>query len=413
MPHLRLLAAAGVCVLLACSDSPFEVGSVPVSGRASVRHVDLNPSGSGYFLSGISPETCFNNLNPNITDADHDWLDDNCEYQLAMAFRPLLQMSAMESCPEGQPYWAAKYFPHADFVRLAYMPAWHYDCDVGYHYGDSEFITVDIVYNPSSNHWQLWNMWTSAHWKATLLGIGVDFSRWTSYSGVEFPDRPQGHPRVWVSSGKHANYPTQNSCNNQGVTIDTCLLYVFLANDSGPRFGASFRLNVLPNRNAGSRFADLLGCTYPVLAFVRPSRCEMFFTEQRFNGWWDAPPGVGGASAYFEHLMSDHFEYSGPNPGPGPAPYSPPNTTFNVSVTGTSGIAAGAWCEWYAATAGGTPPYSYAWTINDQPVGDGSSLLQHYNDGYSFVIRVTATDQTNHTAFGEHPVSVVPGMYCH
>jgi hypothetical protein len=124
-----------------------------------------------------------------VVDEDHDWLDDNCEFELAKGFAPRWSMSIQDDCPGGEPVWAAKYFPGQGRVRIAFMPAYYDDCpNTGTffgagagHPGDSEFTMVEISFNAATQHWEMAQMFLTAH-----LGTIGDRSQWVAASDAEY-----------------------------------------------------------------------------------------------------------------------------------------------------------------------------------------------------------------------------------
>ena len=61
---------------------------------------DPSPGANGIWLGNtVTGNVCYKNYNASIIDNDGDWLDDNCEYQLAKAFAPSVNMYAYEACP--------------------------------------------------------------------------------------------------------------------------------------------------------------------------------------------------------------------------------------------------------------------------------------------------------------------------
>jgi hypothetical protein len=127
-------------------------------------------------------------------------------------------MSPEDDCPGGEPYWAAKYFNNiqpynwGDFVRIAYLQSYYFDCGTLGHNGDSELIQLTVAYVPSRQHRRLINSWISAH--AVLDGTpgnevtgeaGSNSSTWGLF--FQWPSaRTYSWPRVYVSPNKHGNY---------------------------------------------------------------------------------------------------------------------------------------------------------------------------------------------------------------
>jgi serine protease len=92
--------------------------------------------------------------------------------------------------------------------------------------------------------------------------------------------------------------------------------------------------------------------------------------------------------------------------------YQPPPPPFTVTIVGNTEIQASLSCQWSAIVSGGTAPYSYSWTVNGAPAGDNSASLSYENDGSSFTITVTVTDQTGAIVPDDHAVAIVSGSYC-
>jgi hypothetical protein len=56
--------------------------------------------------------------------------------------------------------------------------------------------------------------------------------------------------------------------------------------------------------------------------------------------------------------------------------------------------------------SGGTEPYTFEWTVDGQPVGDGSSMLTFANSGSSFLLGVLARDANGLTGTNAKSVAV-------
>jgi hypothetical protein len=61
---------------------------------------------------------------------------------------------------------------------------------------------------------------------------------------------------------------------------------------------------------------------------------------------------------------------------------------------------------------GGTPPYSFEWTVDRVPAGGDSNALVHTNDGNDFTLHVKVTDATMATGVAYLPVTIDPNYYC-
>src|SRR3954464_2503725 len=152
------------CRRLPCSGDPITTPGGPVVWRffGSVNDPgeyeapnDPSPGANGLWLGAtVTPATCFNDQTRAIVDADQDWLDDRCEEEIARGFAPRWGMSDADDCPGGEPAWAAKYFPNNQIVRVMFMPAYYRDCGADGHNGDSEYVIVDIRFNPTTQHWE-------------------------------------------------------------------------------------------------------------------------------------------------------------------------------------------------------------------------------------------------------------------
>jgi hypothetical protein len=380
--------------------------------------IDPAPTAPGYFLSGVNPDVCFLDRNRYITDADADWLDDSCEYQLATAFSPAMFIANSDGCPGWEPYWAAKYFNTMQVIRIAYMMAYYRDCGSEGHEGDSEFITVEVGFDDATRHWTFLAMWTSAHYKGSLYQIHDDDSRWWNPARTMFSDKELGHPIIWVSIDKHANYPDPSLCNTYR---DSCS-WQYTAR----------RVPILQERNSGSRHRDLVGCVTSGAPHAYANRCESFYTSKRFNGWYRVgcyyynyshqPPWVecsdsyqencnfnnvqnycwSGVTPYAEILLSDKFEERAGNWGPGP--YGPYDESSNwPHITGPQVLSPGQYGTWNAAWTGRTLTQC-TWYVDDVLVSQGgctysasfSSASYHY-------FRVSVVTDQGVTGDGPNP----------
>ena len=123
------------------------------------------------------------------------------------------------------------------------------------------------------------------------------------YNALEYPSggKYQGYPRVWVSRGKHGNYPKQNACDAGGAGgTDTC----------DENF-AEARMEFNWNRNIGSPSRHMLDCTLAkpeMQYFLTGTECywdgyslSQSPPPERFFGWWwqdGANPYQGGSTPY-------------------------------------------------------------------------------------------------------------------
>lgn len=358
---------------------------------------DPSSTSAGIWLGDtISPHTCFADyaVGSAFTDADKDWLSDRCEAALAYAFAPVLQFSGLEQCPGGEPYWAAKYFPTPGVVRIAYLPAYYVDCGPdgslfpptysSGHFGDSEFMSVEVAFNPVTHHWEFRRMWLSAHY-----GGATDHSGWVSAPGTIFPYHPLTRPLVFVSADKHGNYASLDACSweiGPGVYHETCDQGAYLV-----------RMPTKSTHNLGSPFGPK-GCVAAEYAgLANDGRLECFYTPRSgecFAGWiavqCDAP--IPTSTPYIVYLNSDKFEVFNDNAvndhGPGPNP-----PTFSVSISGPNAPTSATYATWTAQPTYGFPAYSVSWYEDGVFVGTGTSFSDLMGDaGTIFTLTATATD---------------------
>lgn len=253
---------------------------------------DPYPNAMGYWLgTSTTPTKCFDPSGQTINDIDYDGMNDYCERMLAEHFRPQLIYHPFDCNMGMEPYWAAKYFENVAsnpgsnhrVARVAYLFSYYLDCGApsGYgvactiqglfgtaftlggvlpawaigplpvtdedlcdgHWGDSEFVILDIEYNEDTEHWFTASAFFSAHW----MTEGDKSRRVTWQGGLQFPDKTGGYPEVWVAHGKHANYPSRDVCEDDGQFADNCAgNYPRMR----PRYG--------PQYNVGSMQANLI-----------------------------------------------------------------------------------------------------------------------------------------------------------
>ena len=311
-----------------CEPNPYAIIPCPgYSGGGSGSWVFFGPSGDGLYQApgdphpeapglwlgdNVAPGTCFADRGASITDADRDWLDDHCEVELARAFAPTWEMSLSDGCPNGEPHWAAKYFPAPQVVRIAYMPAYYDDCgggSIGDHRGDSEMVMVQVVFNSTSRHWEFERMWLSSHFNSMF-----DRSSWAVREQAEFLYRPLTHPHVYVSERKHANYRSFGDCN-----------YVWGIDSCNVNNWQRWRFPVDPARNIGSFHTDLIGCPPSRGVFAGSGTIECFYSQPfgasyPFCGWHSDRSVGNCATPYRSILMSPQYDRYGTSDwGPGPA----------------------------------------------------------------------------------------------
>jgi hypothetical protein len=417
----RAAHVLSVVLVVACADSPL----VTAPGRLEkigdvARLEDLRPGDPGIFVYNTSPQICWWGSNPDVAanDADHDWVHDSCEGRLASAFAPRIMTSATEPCPTWEPVWATKGYAGGVRMRIAYMLAYWKDCGqkvygvftIPAHDGDSEMVTVQIIFDANSNHWMTESVWTSAHY----LEDNFDNSEWKSWWEYQFVDNhSRGRPIVWASRSKHANYWHEAWCNFEESEGAEC------ENNTWAR-----DVPVLLGRNAGSRDVDLMGCVVSMdPGRAGNGRCENFHhaapSPQRFNGWDPELAGEGGASAYRSILMGVPFErYEatndwGPDINTPPPNFDPPPPpTFSVEIVGGSSIGPYVNCFWTAQVNNATP-VAYSWQVNGGSVSGGDAQTLYYtNNGSDFTLSVEVTASTGERRTASMSVAIAEGVYC-
>jgi hypothetical protein len=267
--------------------------AMPLLRRPSVVE---DTGGGGYYAEGYNIPSGRNYATCQTTpgaegDADSDGLLDQCEYELAYAFRPQLASSYADCNMGRETYWAAKnrgdgYATISVFYALSYyvdcgmQVVWCYGCES--HTGDSEFIMLELEPSPyyPAGSWRVRNATLSSHWHsqydATATYAGPDLQ----YGNESY----LGRPVVWVAEGKHGNYRSSAVCDAGALYTDNCD-----RNSIGPA------VEVLPWRNLGRLGAPLvLGAVGSVNG--QPG-LEDFWYGQIFNGWQGNISG-GGSTGY-------------------------------------------------------------------------------------------------------------------
>jgi len=368
-----LVLGALTAFTAACSDAPLVPHRAALVPH-SFKDVDLAPMAPGYFLQGASPAECYYESTPG-TDADLDFINDNCEYELAYAFRPFLWYSAGEECSDGHPMWAVHRFVN-DIIRIAYMPAYFLDCGDFGHDGDSEFIMVEVAYDYATHHWKYNYGWLSAHYTATVGGVNTDNSEWIGPTDVTYSDRQLGAPVIYVSANKHANYKNASQCNADLNLLDHC--------DNG----FFTRLPLFSDRNVGSPTNDLVHCLY----LTNQSRCETFFyANKAFAGWQGSDNSDShGENSYFNILWTDRFQYRGSDPGYGARDPLAGNNFF-ATIDGPTAASPGNNCTWSAQTNICDSP-SYQWLVNGSVAG--TSYQFSYTAYSSFELQLVVSSAT-------------------
>jgi len=258
--------------------------------KAGCQETDPFPNAPGVFLgSAATDETCFGTTQ---TDTDQDGLSDFCEYNLAAAFAPELWYASNDDIGR-EPHWVAAPVPGGEVFRIAYLISYYVDngttsgvCNNPYgnvkcrgHYGDSEWIALDVGYNEGTRHWVLRTARYSVHESVLTYTQGAG-----EYPpGLTYPSHPGAYPRSWVSFGKHANYGSQAECDSGGgANMDDCSLA-----NSAARVSAGGNLN-LGSRGTHTPAQDCMVSSNPVLAEYGYIEC--YWTNRNFAGWSGSTP---------------------------------------------------------------------------------------------------------------------------
>lgn len=285
----------GVLLLFGCSDDPN--GPTGDSPDLAIIGTDPAPQAPGIFLgSNINTTQCFNG---SQLDTDIDGMSDLCENALAKGFAPQLATSSTDRTGR-EPHWVARPL-NGGKARVDYLLSYYFDdgtpgCNLGPilcggHYGDSEEVVLDLYYNPGTQHWILDQAMYSVH------GIYLTYARlFLTYPlTLNYPGKPGGYPRAYVSLKKHANYGSDLECDAGAAGTDDCRADTFQ------------RVNATKIRNLGSRAnhsatQDCLASTNPLYSGNGVTEC--YWTNRPFGGWQGRTPE---ASAYSPKLSALGF----------------------------------------------------------------------------------------------------------
>ncbi|MFL5403295.1 MAG: hypothetical protein ACJ8BF_10810 [Gemmatimonadales bacterium] len=323
-PSVGLTAALVILFASACSDPTSDTapGSPSLAkGRPGVDCqlgcIDPPPdtgttSPVGLFLgSGVTDVVCFDG---SQTDSDADGISDFCEKNLAPAFAPQLAMTKGSDNLGREPHIAVRKLGTAPKARIMYMLSYYVDrgpvtswcnSNVGGAYdpetwraaceghdGDSEWITLDVYYDRSTQRWIVEAATLSQH-----TGYKT-YSRTTrEYPALEYPGTKGGYPRVYVAYQKHANYPSDAACDAGSIMgTDTCQADLF------ERVVAGDNVNVR-SRAAHTAAQDCWPSTNPIYSSNGIKEC--YWTFKKFLGWHVGYTGTG--SEYTDKLRTMGF----------------------------------------------------------------------------------------------------------
>ena len=242
-------------------------------------------------------------------DADRDGTSDACELGFASAFAPILLQDPADCEWRGGArdgriaggYLHVVEQSDSARVRVAYLPAyltdcgWHgakcilprVDCDA--HAGDSELIVVDA--QKAHGVWQPVGVFLSGH---CFDGESRE-CRWHRNEDLRALDWDGARPVVWVSAGRHANYPSRAACERGHYHLDTC--------DFEP-LRVDFPIDA--ERNLGSAASPARGGCLPApleaADRTTPAAEECIWSASSFRGWQPAEPGITPYRRYLDEI---------------------------------------------------------------------------------------------------------------
>lgn len=266
------------------------------------------PGTVGVFLpSGATMSSCVPNPGSPIPDEsqdrDRDGVQDACEYELAQAFHPQMQFMSDDCDISREPYWAASYITSPidglPKIQIFYAISYHLDCgsprpdcpvDCSGHYGDSEFIVLEVSTDPPNpQHWFLKFATLSAHYGSRANSTGTYAGSDLEYGAAA----PASSPLVWIAQGKHSNYRSQAVCDAGAYYYDNC-----------DRPGSRVALEVLPDANLGSDAVRIVnGVASRVGGFYSGFEYMWADTNYPFLGWY--PRYYGGDTTPYGNLLRD------------------------------------------------------------------------------------------------------------
>lgn len=255
---------------------------------------DPAPDSPGVYLTPLySEDLCLST--PNDVDLDGVW--DDCEYQLAAAFAPQLVLASSHEVFTGrEPHWVARRRVVGGVVqiRIGYLLSYYVDggtqdplCENEFvdqecrgHYGDSEWIMLDVEYNYATEHWLLNRAAYSQHDSYGWYGLGVDHGDYPHE--LEYPAHPGSYPRAYVAFHKHANYESIGACNSGGFWgFDVCFADSYERVVVWPWTG-------LASRAAHTSGQDCMGSSNPIYSGNGETEC--YWTIREFGGWQGTYP---------------------------------------------------------------------------------------------------------------------------
>jgi hypothetical protein len=291
------------CSLIACSDTRDNPTAPAASddGRITANcelgcippdEDDGPPPGPGIYLGvGVTDKTCF--VGP-MNDIDQDGLSDFCEKNLAAAFAPQLAMTKGSDNLGREPKFAIERIPNTLKARVMYLLSYYVDrgtsssaCKIAPaslcagHDGDSEWIVLDVWYNPNTQRWLLDQALLSAHTGYNQIRRGTSLYPTAFF----YPADKGGYPRVYVAYQKHANYHSDAACDSGSIGgSDTCNADLF------ERVFAGDNVNI-QSRAVHRQDQDCWPSTSPIYSQYGIKEC--YWTLDKFTGWHVGYAGPG------------------------------------------------------------------------------------------------------------------------
>jgi hypothetical protein len=282
---------------------------------------DPFPDSAGLFAGGWNPSWCMS----TSWDLDADGMHDACEMALAAAFAPTFRYA--QSCSwdhsmgrmGGEYFFAVEWWVAGISAIITYLPAYYWDCGVpnrdgllaachlfrstcGPHTGDTEFVTVLVVWNSDTQHWLTHSVFLSAHcgapWPAYLKCKWYD---WPSFQWVDGHSR--GAPIIWVAEGKNANYKSKASFDDGGAFgFDTCEF----SNTLQP-FPVQYH-----QQNVGSRHLPRVDCGPPLSVWPSTARDTsltecIWSSSPKYRGWQPPATWLGDAPTNYGDLLATYI----------------------------------------------------------------------------------------------------------
>jgi hypothetical protein len=278
------------------SPSRTEIGCWDEFGNYIECPPDPPPPGfASYELpSGYTMAQCTGSFSASV-DSDRDGVLDQCEVEIARAFRPVLSLSPSDGTKSREPYWAVK--SEAGYLKILYGLAYHADGGWGAtpfssHLGDSEFIVL-WVHNTYQNKWNMTSAFLSAHHGTSVEGstsLGWGEPAWT------WPLGERGRPLVWVAEEKHANYISKYVCGSGGwLNQDDCDSNIFSL------LSTAYEVQTIPSANF-----EMVNCVGSRQGKPGTECLRNYY--DKFDGWNNTS---GGVTPYGEILYEFDYEIVG------------------------------------------------------------------------------------------------------